>query len=189
VIFAFSTSSRLASVAVVGLGGDVLWEGELDAPQSASSACMSLLARAATEGPFKVEDGTLFVADLGPGSFTGVRVGIVLAKTFAFLFDKPCAGSDAFDLVSPNQTVVLPLKRGEYFIRRPGCSPVSTTILPDEILKGYGPPELEPDYPRARGFGALVGRLTQVSADELVPKYLIEPSISLPKKPMPGVRS
>jgi hypothetical protein len=149
---------------------------------------MRLLEQARQERGFRVEQASLFAADLGPGSFTGVRVGIVMAKTFGFLFEKPCAGANAFDLVSQSDTVVLPLKRGEYFVRRAGEAPYETKELPSEAFLGYGPPDREPVYPNASRFGALLDRLVQVSAEELLPAYLVEPSISVSKRPIPGVR-
>ncbi len=188
-IFAFSTSSRIASVAVFDDAGNVLWAGAQDAPQSASSASMALLNQARLEQGIKVENGTLFLADLGPGSFTGVRVGIVLAKTFAFLFGKPCGGLPAFDLVSVDRTVVLPLKRGEVFVRRPGEEPFPSTVAPPGDFVGYGLPDAEPVYPDAARFAGLIDRIDRMEAEDLVPKYLIEPSISIPKKRILGVNA
>ena len=181
-IFAFSTSSRLASVAVFRPSGETLWSGELDAPQSAGSACFQLLETALSETGASVQEGTLFVADVGPGSFTGVRVGIVLAKTLGFLYGTPCAGIDAFDLIDSAKTVCLPLKRGEFFVRHPGEAAHTATEPPPDAV-GYGPGVELQTYPLAVRGGPLLARLIAVSAQELVPRYLVEPSISLPKRP------
>jgi len=189
VTFAFSTSSRYASVAVFGRNDELLWCNRLDAPQSASSACMKLLEQVREEKGLEVENASLFVADLGPGSFTGVRVGIVLAKTFGYVYGAACAGTDAFDLVAVDRTVVLPLKRGEIFIRRPGEAPTQSTELPDGDFLGYGPAELEPTYPDASRFGGLLCGLPRVAPEELIPRYLIEPSISISKRPIPGAQA
>lgn len=185
-IFAFSTSSRLASVAVFRPSGETVWSGELDAPQSASSACFRLLESARREAGAAVAEGSLFVADIGPGSFTGVRVGIVLAKTFGFVYGKLCAGIDAFDLVDASGTVFLPLKRGEFFVRRPGSAPETASEPPPGAV-GYGFGIEQPTYPLAVRLGPLLERLVPVSPEELIPRYLIEPSISIPKKPFLGV--
>ena len=184
-IFAFSTSSRLASVAVFSPSGESLWAGELDAPQSASSACFQLLESARLEVGAAVRDGSLFVADVGPGSFTGVRVGIVLAKSFGFLFGKLCAGVDAFDLIDSERMVFLPLKRGEFFVRLPDESPCTSSEPPEDAI-GYGPGVDVQTYPLASRCGPLLAHLSPVSPEALVPRYLVEPSISLPKRPFTG---
>lgn len=180
-IFAFGTSSPVASVAVLTVTGEVAWEGAQPAAHRASEACLDLLARAQEALGVSLDDATLFAADLGPGSFTGVRVGIVLAKTFGYLKGVPCAGADSFDLIAPDRTVVLPSKRGEFFVRLPGQAPVRTSELPEGDFAGFGYGG-EDRYPQAAGFARLLDRLTPVEPERLVPDYRIEPSISVPKK-------
>ncbi len=186
-IFAFSTSSRLASVAIVSPDGNLIWSGDVDAPQAASGACMRLLEEAKASTGIDVDRATLYVADIGPGSFTGVRVGIVLAKTFGYLNGKPCAGVTAFDLVDPSGVVILPSKRAEVFVRVPGEEPVRSSILPRPPFRGNGLPMDAPEFPHAKNVAALLDRLNPVEADRFVPSYLIEPSISVPKRPISGV--
>jgi tRNA threonylcarbamoyladenosine biosynthesis protein TsaB len=180
VIVAFSTSSRLASVALLAEDGAILWEGEEEAPQAASGACMRLLERAFSA--VGSSDAVLYVSDLGPGSFTGVRVGVTLAKTFAFAAGVKAAGLAAFDLIAPDRTVVLPNKRGEWFVRRVGDAPERVEELPAEFV-GYGPGVADQTFPRAAGFSRLVEKLKPVEPERLLPAYLIEPSIFVPKKP------
>jgi len=130
-----------------------------------------------------IQEAELFLADTGPGSFTGVRVGVMLAKSFAFVQDVPVSGADAFDLIDANGPAVLPSKRGEHFVRIPGEPPYRTTELPDGGITGYGN-GVEPSVPpHAARFAGLLDRLVPVSPMEFVPRYLIDPSISIPKKP------
>jgi tRNA threonylcarbamoyl adenosine modification protein YeaZ len=183
VIVAFSTSSPLASVALIRADGTVLASGEELAPMRASGACLAILSGLLSSRGLRLEDAELFVADLGPGSFTGVKVGVTLAKTFAFTHKKLAAGARSFDLVDADGVVVLPSKRGEWFVRRPGNEPVRTEELPNEPFSGYGNGIENPVYPRAEGFTKLLDRLVAVEAERLAPEYLIEPSISKPKVP------
>jgi tRNA threonylcarbamoyl adenosine modification protein YeaZ len=173
VIAAFSTSGPRASVALVSSDGELLYAGDEPAQGRAGEACLRLLSEGFTSLGTGLRDVKLFAADLGPGSFTGVRVGIVLAKTFAWEAEKPCAGADAFDLVDPLTAVALPSRRGEWFVRTPG-EPVERTH--------EEPPTV--GVPLASGFAVLVARglLNPVSAYELTPAYLLEPSISKPKR-------
>ncbi len=40
----------------------------------------------------RIEDIDLFGVATGPGSFTGLRIGIATVKSFAHVFDKPIVG-------------------------------------------------------------------------------------------------
>jgi tRNA threonylcarbamoyladenosine biosynthesis protein TsaB len=130
-----------------------------------------------------LQDATLFAADLGPGSFTGVKVAVTIAKTLAYALGKPAAGTASFDLIDPAGVVVMPSKRGEFFIRQPGEEPVRSHSLPAGPFTGFGPEVESPVYPEAFRFSAVLDRLHPVEPERLVPNYLIEPSISVPKKP------
>ncbi len=178
-IFAFSTSCAVASVAVFDPTGQILFEGARESQQEASSTCLTLL----TESGFDVMKGTLFLADIGPGSFTGTRVGVVLAKTLAYLASGMCAGATAFDLISADRTVVFPSKRGEWFVREVGGEVKRQTELSSGDFVGFGPGMENQTFPLASRFAPLLARLTVVSPMEFVPEYLIEPSISTPKNP------
>ncbi len=182
-ILCFSTSSPWASVAAIDRESGVLWHGSEHAPQGASGACLALLSRMSAETNIVLEDAELFAADIGPGSFTGVRVGVTLAKTFGFLYGKPVAGATSFDLISVSQCVVLPSKKGEFFIRRPGQPPVRSVELPAEPYTGFGPDLANPTPPDAQNFICLLDHLEPRDAMSFVPEYLIEPSISIPKRP------
>ncbi len=182
-ILAFSTSSAMISVAAVSENGEVLWSQSRQAPLAASAACLSMLDQMKLDTGLTPADAESFAADMGPGSFTGVRVGVTLAKTFGFLYGKPVAGASSFDLISKTDVVALPSKKGEFFVRRPGQEAIRLTNLPSEGVVGFGP-GVEPQvYPSASRFGSIWHDLQLVSATEFVPVYLIEPSISIPKVP------
>lgn len=184
-ILGFSTSSPWASVAAIDETGQVQWQGKTLAPQSASSACMALLEKMKAEAGYASADFATFAADIGPGSFTGVRVGVVLAKTFAFLYNGHVLGATAFELISAHQTVVLPSKRGEYFVKPPKEDAHRTEVLPDGVV-GYGGDVRDPVFPEAARLGAILPGLTPQDPFSFAPDYLIEPSISLPKRPYAG---
>ncbi len=182
-IVAFSTSSPQVSVAVIDADGKVLCSVERDAPQAASGAALDLLQVALGKAERELSEAELFVADLGPGSFTGVRVGVTVAKVLGYAMGRKVAGINAFDLVSPTETVVLPSKRGEFFVREPGSAPHRVNHLPEGAFVGYGKGVATPRFPHAEGFADLIRQLTPVEPEELNPAYLVEPSISKPNKP------
>jgi len=183
VIVAFSTSSPLASVAIFSADGNLVADGEEMAPRAASGACLELLRRLLSELKLTMSDAELFVSDLGPGSFTGVKVGVTLAKTLAYSSGVLAAGVSSFDLIDAGVTVVVPSKRGEWFVREPGSDPTRNTELPACHFLGYGTGIEPATYPRAKNVVRLLGAITKVQPEFLVPEYLIEPSISQPKTP------
>jgi hypothetical protein len=179
----FSTSSAVASVAVFDPSMKLIFEGSSVTAHNASGTCLALLYQSGVD----LSLVTHFLADLGPGSFSGVRVGVVLAKSFAFTnaamgIESICGGATAFDLIDAGQTVVLPSKKGEYFVRRPNEQPYRTSILPEESFVGFGP-NVQPEvHPRAFNFFELLPKMNWQFPEEFAPEYLIEPSISIPKK-------
>ena len=67
-----------------------------------------------------VGDIDLFAAAAGPGSFTGVRIGVASIKGMAMAQDKPCVGVStleamAYNLALPGATVcaVMDARRGQ----------------------------------------------------------------------------
>lgn len=145
---------------------------------------MRLLREVLEESGRSLSEATLFAADLGPGSFTGVKVAVTIAKTMAFSQGVKCIGADSFDLISPDKIVVMPSKRGEWFVRRPGEEPARFAEVPVEPIFGFGP-GIEPQiFPNAKNFAAILPFLGSITPEHLIPNYLIEPSISVPRNPL-----
>jgi hypothetical protein len=184
VFVTFSTSSSLASIAILSEAGEVLFESEEESNQQASKVCLELLG----SFPLDFNEVKAFLADIGPGSFTGTRVGVVLAKTFSWNYGCLCGGASAFDLIAHDQTVVFPSKKGEWFVRNVGEVAYRTEELPGSEWVGFGPGIEHPILPRAARFGHLLDSVSLVDPMSFVPEYLIEPSISTSKKPL-GVSS
>lgn len=63
---------------------------------------------------------------VGPGSFTGIRLGIAYAKGVAMGLDIPVVGISAFDLylaATPDSFVAIDSGRGDFFVAADGLSP------------------------------------------------------------------
>ena len=59
---------------------------------------------------------------IGPGSFTGLRVGLSFAKGFALAHDRPLLGLDRLTLAradNPDALIILDIKRGDYAVSVP----------------------------------------------------------------------
>jgi tRNA threonylcarbamoyladenosine biosynthesis protein TsaB len=181
VIVAFSTSSPVASVALIGLDGKVLGSRAMEAPMKASGACIGMLEELLETCNIRLEDATSFLADLGPGSFTGVKVAVTLAKTLAFAQGVKTSGASSFDLIDPDSVVAFPSKKGEWFLRVPGQDVSRQNEFPSVPFKGFGPGVEFAVFPDASRFALLWNKLTLVDPEHLLPNYLIEPAITQPK--------
>jgi hypothetical protein len=183
VIVAFSTSSPFASVALFNPDGTLIGSRFAESNQSASKVCIQLLEELLAEANLSIDGADCFAVDIGPGSFTGTRVGVVLAKVMAQEKGVKCLGATSFDLLGINKNVFVPSRRGEFITREPGNEPQRVKGNPGDNWIGYGVGIAEPTYPHAEGFKDLIGKLKPIEPEELLPYYFNEPNISTPNKP------
>ena len=102
---------------------------------------------------FSLPDVDLFVVARGPGSFTGLRVGLAAMEGFITVYGKPCAGVSTLEALAwktqiQNQTIatLIDARRGEVYgalYRREGKELVEE--LSPLVLK---PAEWFPSLPR-----------------------------------------
>ena len=67
-----------------------------------SQTLMPMVKSVLKKGKTDIEDVDLFAVTNGPGSFTGVRIGVAAAKGLAFPGDKPCIGISTLELIAAN---------------------------------------------------------------------------------------
>jgi len=109
---AFDTATGVATTALVR-DCDVLGERIGRASEVLAEADELLRAAGLTPG-----DLDLLAVGVGPGSFTGVRIGLATARGLALALDLPVAGVSTLDALaagSPGATPVIDAKRGEIF--------------------------------------------------------------------------
>lgn len=126
----FDTSGPVGSVAL-RRGGRLLGERTLDTRQQHSSLLLPTtdeLLRAHGLAPLNVE---LWAVGLGPGSYTGIRVGIAAAKGFALAHGRPLAGAGSLEALllehgcDATVAVVVDARREEiYFAMTAAGKPV-----------------------------------------------------------------
>ena len=92
-----------------------------DPQVSQSNSLLSDINNSLEESGLTLQDVDLFACASGPGSFTGLRIGIATLKALAATLDRPCAGIPTLAAVAhsagPSTAIVglLPAGRGELF--------------------------------------------------------------------------
>jgi tRNA threonylcarbamoyladenosine biosynthesis protein TsaB len=184
---AFDTATSAATSALVR-DGDVLAEGVSRAVRILADA-EELLEQANA----KPRDVQQLVVGTGPGSFTGVRMGLAAARSLAFALELPLAGVSTLDALAAGAPGCLPVidaGRREIFTlvegRRAVVGPGELRLEPGtlcigdgavryrEVLEALGaqvpPRESELHLPRARFHAQLATEF--VEPDAVEPLYL-----------------
>lgn len=90
-ILAFESSAKAASVALME-DGVLLAESFQNNGKTHSATLMPMAEAIMKECGVKPEDLQCVAVAIGPGSFTGVRIGVAAAKGLAWAAEKPCCG-------------------------------------------------------------------------------------------------
>lgn len=90
-ILAIDTATDVCSVAILE-NNDIIKEKTLEAVNTHSVALMPLIQDILKECNLSLNDIDLFACDKGPGSFTGIRIGLSTIKAFCDVTNKPCVG-------------------------------------------------------------------------------------------------
>lgn len=120
-ILAIETGGRACSVAIVSASGAVLAQESAPTDHGHATMLMPMIERVRTAaGLGYAELGRIAVA-IGPGSFTGLRVGLAAAQGLALAANIPVIGISSFLTVVPKERdgmrliVVLDSRREEPF--------------------------------------------------------------------------
>lgn len=100
-ILAIDTSGPVASCAVM-VNDRVVHSIALNHGLTHSESIMPAVEDAMSASGLSCADIDVFAAVAGPGSFTGVRIGICAAKGFAHAVDKPCVPVHALEALAMN---------------------------------------------------------------------------------------
>ena len=124
----------------------------------------------------KWSDLTAVGVIVGPGSFTGIRLGIAYAKGLAMGLKIPLIGISLFDLylaATPDAFVAIDSGRGDFFIAAPGLNPCTMEIEELETKQMEWPRTVgHKPFDLRLGVNIVKDRLTFGTTDPVVPMYL-----------------
>ena len=89
-ILGIETSTKTGSVAIVSEDG-VIAQYSLNIEVTHSERLMSTVDRVLTDTGFQIADMDGYAVAIGPGSFTGLRIGLAAVKGLALVTGKPVA--------------------------------------------------------------------------------------------------
>ena len=141
-ILAVDSSSLVASCAVVE-DEKLICQRILNNKLTHSQTLMPMIAQALAESELEISDIDLFVSVVGPGSFTGIRIGVSATKALAHSNNKPCIAVNTLEAMANNmpfcEYTVVPImdaRRNEVYTAMYDTK----SGLPTELL----PPTAEP---------------------------------------------
>jgi tRNA threonylcarbamoyladenosine biosynthesis protein TsaB len=123
-ILAIETSGHAGSVAL-GEDGRVVAAREISGDRKTARMLAPAIREVLAEVGWQPRDVGLVAVGIGPGSFTGLRLGVTTAKAFAYAVGAEILGLDTREILAagvsadaPRVHTVLDAQRGELFVGR-----------------------------------------------------------------------
>lgn len=101
IILAVESSSRAAGAAVTN-DGRLVCEVYSESGVTHSKALLPMVDFVLSHSDTPVDRVDVFAVTTGPGSFTGVRIGVAMVKGLAQVAGKPCAGVSSLEALAYN---------------------------------------------------------------------------------------
>lgn len=115
-ILAVDTSSKNCSVAIVEIDENkkmnILIQMENDDEKTHSQKLMPIIDNVLKQSNLRLDDISLLACCLGPGSFTGIRIGIATIKAFADAKNIPTVGVSSLESIAYNveeDGIIIPI--------------------------------------------------------------------------------
>ena len=129
-----------------------------------------------TESGASWRDSSASGVVVGPGSFTGIRLGIAYAKGLAIGLNIPVVGISLFDLymaATPDAFVAIDSGRGDFFVAAPGLVPCTMEIEELETKQMVWPRTVgHKPFDLRFGVNVVKEKLKSEVLEPVVPMYL-----------------
>jgi tRNA threonylcarbamoyladenosine biosynthesis protein TsaB len=120
-ILGIDTSSKFLSIAL-GENNDIIIEENCLLDRQHSSLLVPKIDELLKKSGISIKAIDAFIVGLGPGSFTGLRIGVSTVKGFGIACDRPCIGVPSIDALAFNAPAdaefiipVIDAKRGQVY--------------------------------------------------------------------------
>lgn len=100
-ILSIDTSSNICGVSILE-NENLLCKSDINTGTTHSENLMPIIESSFKKVNFSLKDINLIVCDKGPGSFTGIRIGISTAKAFSDSLNIPCIGVSSLECLAYN---------------------------------------------------------------------------------------
>lgn len=138
-VLAIETSASVGSVAILE-ADSVLAEQTLELGRKHAQSLIPAIQQVLDRCGRSPHDLGLIAVSIGPGSYTGLRVGVVCAKTFAYLLKCPLVAVDTLLAIAcnsppdvPHVDVIADAQREDLFVGRYERSTAGPWVRPGEI--------------------------------------------------------
>lgn len=98
-ILSIDTSSNICGVSILE-DTNLICKLDADTARTHSENLMPMIDEALKKAELKPADINLIVCDIGPGSFTGIRIGVATAKAFSDSLNIPCVGISSLEALA-----------------------------------------------------------------------------------------
>ena len=184
-ILAIDSSIGISSVAILREDDRILYREQQDSTKQAA-LLMPLIESALAEAGLAYHDLTRVVSTVGPGSFTGIRIGLAAARGIAFAASLPCTGYTTLEVMAhatgaANALAILNAGKGEVFYQYFGSPSAPAIGTLDEVLARYPGASIASSLPLPEGFATPT--ITHPRADALAALAFAHPDRALPATP------
>ncbi|HEY1956581.1 MAG TPA: tRNA (adenosine(37)-N6)-threonylcarbamoyltransferase complex dimerization subunit type 1 TsaB [Polyangiaceae bacterium] len=176
-LIAVETTSRLAGVA---LFEDESLVASLER-EGLGDMILPMIDELLSARGLSARDVARWAVDVGPGSFTGVRVGVSTVKGIAFATGADVVAVDAFEaLAGPDAIAILDAGKGEVYFRVPGSEPGHAPLdAVKAAIAGRAEKVVGPGIPpRAEAVGRIALARAPSDLDRLEPLYVRAPDLT-----------
>jgi tRNA threonylcarbamoyladenosine biosynthesis protein TsaB len=161
-LLAIETATTAGAVALV-VDGTVVGQRVATSDRRHAETLVPSARAVLDDASLGLDDLDAIVVDIGPGLFTGLRVGVASARSLAFALELPIVGLTSLEILAndpllddePGCLSVVDARRGELFVQRFERTQVRSEPLSEPEL--LAPVQLAERLKRERSNVALVG--------------------------------
>ena len=140
-ILALNTVTSKLSV-VLDNDGEIYSYSDAESNHAHSVKIMGAIDDVIKRAQISLDDIDVFSAVIGPGSFTGIRIGVSVINAFALALKKPAVAVTIFDTVKYNEQrklIMFDARHNNYYVARSeGTHKELLGVLTADELNGYG---------------------------------------------------